>query len=369
MHRKTIPKLNKHWPIAMMIHGYSRLIIGSTRAYRLATAALVLILNTAISSTAIAHSTLLYSGTGFSVDAREVNYQRIIDDIIAAHHSSAAVAVDHITPLRLEKEGTAISPPASPTTHDKATHSTEIAVAIIIDDIGYNYAQGLKAMQLPGNITYAIIPHSPKATFFAQQAEKHQKETMLHAPMSTINHLPIGDYGLNESMSEGQFKSTLQSALSSLPNVKGLNNHMGSLLTQKNQPMAWVMEALKERQLYFVDSRTSAKSVAWDMAQQQGIPALKRDIFLDHEPNKPFIHRQFQQLILIAKRQGYAVAIAHPHPETIAYLEENLSVLASHNIRLVTASTLAKRLSPRKMSPKIAKTVMEFTKKILPSTH
>jgi len=250
----------------MMIHGYSRLIIGSTRVYRLATTALVLILNTAISSTAIAHSTLLYSGTGFSVDAREVDYRRIIDDIIAAHHSSATVAVDHITPLRLEKEGAAISPPASPTTHDKATHSTEIAVAIIIDDIGYNYAQGLTASHLPGNNSYAILTHNPNATFFAQQSEKQPKETMLHAPMSTINPLPIGDYGQNESMREGQFKSTLQSALSSLPNVKGLNNHMGSLLTQKNQPMAWVMEALKERQLYFVDSRTSAKSVAWDMA-------------------------------------------------------------------------------------------------------
>ncbi|MGS2717346.1 divergent polysaccharide deacetylase family protein [Eionea flava] len=239
-----------------------------------------------------------------------------------------------------------------------------IDVAIIIDDIGYNYTQGLQAIQLPGDITYAIIPHSPKADFFAEKAMQLHKEIMLHAPMSTINHAPIGKHGLSELLGEERFKSTLQTALSSLPNAKGLNNHMGSLLTQKDQPMTWVMEALKERQLYFVDSRTTAKSIAWNIAQKHGIPALKRDVFLDHEPNTAFIHKQFQSLIRIAKQQGYAVAIAHPYPETIAYLQTNLSTLSLHNINLVTASTLAKRVSLSKMSPKIAKSVTPITQKV-----
>ena len=235
------------------------------------------------------------------------------------------------------------------------------SVAIIIDDLGYNYEQGLKAMQLPGAITYAIIPHSPKAQFFAQEAQKNNKEIMLHAPMSTINHNALGKNGLTELMSETDFKRTLNQSLASLPNAKGLNNHMGSLLTQKNQPMAWVMQSLQQRQLYFIDSRTSAQSVALNVAQQYDIPSLKRDVFLDHEPNTAFIDKQFKLLIATAKRQGYAVAIAHPYPETIRYLSSNLSKLHNAGISLVSASELVKRFSPNRMSPKVAKSVSTIT--------
>jgi len=236
------------------------------------------------------------------------------------------------------------------------------SVAIIIDDLGYNYEQGLKAMQLPGAITYAIIPHSPKAQFFAQEAHKNNKEIMLHAPMSTINNAPLGKNGLTESMGEDDFKHTLNQSLASLPSVKGVNNHMGSLLTQKSQPMSWVMQSLKQRQLYFIDSRTSAESVAWTIAQQYNIPSLKRDVFLDHEPNKAFIDKQFKLLIATAKRQGYAVAIAHPYPETIQYLSSNLPKLNNAGIALVSASELVKHFSPNQTQPKIAKNVNAITK-------
>jgi uncharacterized protein len=242
-----------------------------------------------------------------------------------------------------------------------ATVETSISVAIIIDDLGYNYEQGLRAMQLPGAITYAIIPHSPKAQFFAQEAQKHNKEIMLHAPMSTINHKPLGKNGLTGLMEEADFKQVLNQSLLSLPSVKGMNNHMGSLLTQKSQPMSWVMQSLKQRQLYFIDSRTSAQSVAWDIAQQYGIPSLKRDVFLDHEPNEVFIDKQFKLLISTAKHQGYAVAIAHPHPETVEYLSLNLSRLNDAGISLVPASELAKRFSPNQLSPKITKSVRDVT--------
>jgi uncharacterized protein len=237
----------------------------------------------------------------------------------------------------------------------------KISVAIIIDDLGYNYDQGLKAMQLPGAITYAIIPHSPKAQFFAQEAHKNNKEIMLHAPMSTINQNPLGKNGLTEFMSEGDFKHTLSQSLASLPNVKGVNNHMGSLLTQKRQPMSWVMQSLKQRELYFIDSRTSAQSIAWNIAQQYNIPSLKRDVFLDHEPNEAFIDKQFKLLISTAKQQGYAVAIAHPYPETIRYLSRHLSTLSDAGISLVSASALVKQFSPNQMSPKITKNENSIT--------
>lgn len=238
------------------------------------------------------------------------------------------------------------------------------SVAIIIDDLGYNYEQGLKAMQLPGAITYAIIPHSPKAQFFAQEAQKNNKEIMLHAPMSAINHNALGRNGLTESMLESDFKQALNQSLDSLPNVKGLNNHMGSLLTQRSQPMSWVMQSLKQRQLYFIDSRTSAQSIAWDVAQQYDIPSLKRDVFLDHEPNEDFIDKQFTLLITTAKRQGYAVAIAHPYPETVRYLSKNLAKLHDAGISLIPASELVKYFSPHQTSSKTSKNVSAITQKI-----
>lgn len=231
---------------------------------------------------------------------------------------------------------------------------TPIKIAIIIDDIGYNYAQGIAAITLPGNLTYAIIPHSPKADFFAAEAHKHHKEVMLHAPMSNIHNIPLGKNGLTEGMGETHFKAAFNLSLDSLPHISGVNNHMGSLLTQKALPMEWVMQALKKRKLYFIDSRTTSQSVAWETAQAFNIPSLSRDVFLDHTPTTEFIDKQFKQLTTIAKRKGYAIGIAHPYPETIQYLKKQLPTLKQQNITLVPASELVFTYSPNLVSPKYA---------------
>ncbi len=234
-------------------------------------------------------------------------------------------------------------------------------IAIIIDDIGYNHAQGMEAIALPGNITYAIIPHSPKANFFAQEAQKYNKEIMLHAPMSNVHNIPLGKHGLDESMDEVHFKEALNLSLDSLPTISGVNNHMGSLLTQKALPMEWLMQALGKRQLYFIDSRTTSNSVAWKTAQAFNIPSLKRDVFLDHQQTEAFIQEQFNRLVYIAKNKGYAVAIAHPYPETIRFLKQALPKLALQNIELVSASELVLSHSPNLMTQKYTKNVTQIT--------
>ncbi len=221
-------------------------------------------------------------------------------------------------------------------------------VAIIIDDIGYNRHQGLTALALPGPITYAIIPHSPNARFLAIEAHKQQKELILHAPMSNIHDYPLGQAGLTELMNEHDFNQTLIKALESVPHIIGVNNHMGSLLTQKRLPMEWTMKTLSERGLYFIDSRTTPQSVAWQTAQRHNVPSLKRDIFLDHKRDPGFIDEQFAQFIAVAKRRGYAIAIAHPYPETLDYLQKNISRLASQGIQLTNASKLVNSHSPNK---------------------
>lgn len=264
----------------------------------------------------------------------------------------------------IELHPSADSQTKKPLTLPKQTTSapTTPKIAIIIDDIGYNHQQGLAAIALPGAVTYAIIPHSPKAHFFAVEAKKHQKEIMLHAPMSNVHNIPLGENGLSETMDEVHFKQALNSSLDSLPNISGVNNHMGSLLTQKSLPMEWVMQALQKRQLYFIDSRTTSNSIAWKTAQAFNIPSLKRDIFLDHTPTPEFIAQQFSKLTSIAKRRGYAVAIAHPYPETIRYLQQQLPKLEKQNISLVSASELVWNHSPNVMGAKHAKNVMPITK-------
>lgn len=219
-------------------------------------------------------------------------------------------------------------------------------VAIIIDDLGYSQHLGTKALALPGSVTYAIIPHSPNAIRLAQQAHQQQKEIMLHAPMSNVHNRPIGESGLRESMSEQAFTTALNKAIESVPFIRGMNNHMGSRLTQKRLPMEWTMRTLNEHGLYFVDSRTTSQSIAWRTAQQKNVPSLKRDIFLDHEREPEAIHRQFNRFISIAKRKGHAIAIAHPYPETLDYLMQNLPRLTAEGIKLVSASSLVYRYSP-----------------------
>ncbi len=234
------------------------------------------------------------------------------------------------------------------TVSDKGNQDIIAHVAIIIDDIGYSRNQGLAALALPGQVTYAIIPHSPNARFLAIEAHKQQKELILHAPMSNIHHYPLGQAGLTEFMDKHDFNQTLNQALESVPYISGVNNHMGSLLTQKRLPMEWTMKTLSERGLYFIDSRTTPQSIAWQTAQQHNVPSLKRDIFLDHERDPAFIDEQFAQFIAVAKRRGYAIAIAHPYPETLDYLQKNISRLASQGIQLTSASKLVNSHSPNK---------------------
>ncbi len=221
-------------------------------------------------------------------------------------------------------------------------NTTPARIAIIIDDIGYQLSQGKRSIDLPGAVTLAIIPFTPNAQRLAKLGHASGKELMLHAPMANETGVPMEAGALNASMSKEVFTKRVKDSLNSLPHISGLNNHMGSLLTQQKQPMSWLMDELKQRQLYFVDSRTSANSLAWQSAQEKGLPSLKRDIFLDHERSIEFIDAQFQRLIKIAQKNGQAIGIGHPYPETLSYLNERLPTLAQHNVELVSVSSLMK---------------------------
>lgn len=214
-------------------------------------------------------------------------------------------------------------------------------VSLIIDDLGDRYDYGSRAIELPGQLTYAILPQTTFSSRLAEMAHAKGKEVMLHQPMQAVNGKAMGPGGMEMEMSHSTLLATLEANLASVPHARGVNNHMGSLLTRHPGHMAWLMDALRQRGgLYFVDSSTTSKSVAQQIALEHELPVMRRHVFLDHQRDEQLIRRQFMQLVRLAHRNGHAVGIGHPYPETLAVLEQLLPQLEGFGIRLVPVSQL-----------------------------
>ena len=215
------------------------------------------------------------------------------------------------------------------------------AISIIIDDMGYRLRAGNRAINLPGALTYSFLPHSPYSTALSKFAHDQSKEVMLHLPMEAESGNKLGPGGLTEGMTEKQFVQVLESNIESIPHARGFNNHMGSLLTKNQLWMTRLMrEVATDKNLFFVDSKTTSQSIALQTARAEGLKTSKRDIFIDHEESEEFIQRQLKKLIKRAKRKGTALAIAHPKKMTLAILEKWLPELEAKGIKLVSVSTL-----------------------------
>lgn len=242
----------------------------------------------------------------------------------------------------------------------QAGHRPALLV-IIIDDLGNNLSRGQRAVELPGAITYGILPHTPmakKLAFYATQLDQ-QKEIIIHMPMEANSHKHLGPGGLEAHLDQQEFKQTLRHALKAIPFAKGLNNHMGSKLTSLPKQMQWLMTELGKTDLYFIDSKTTGQSLALGAAANQQVPYLARDIFMDHDPSPAAIDRAYQQALTLAKHSGLAVVIAHPYTSTLDYLERALPKLKGSGISLVTASEAIKQQTAHSSSqPKPATAVL-----------
>ncbi|GAA6134662.1 divergent polysaccharide deacetylase family protein [Oceaniserpentilla sp. 4NH20-0058] len=221
-----------------------------------------------------------------------------------------------------------------------------VQLAIIIDDLGNSLNAGLNAIALPADITLAVMPHRKHSKLLAERAGRLGRDVLLHAPMSTVNKRFLGAGALDEQLSEEDFKRKLGFAIESIPYIKGVNNHMGSALTTNVQAMSWVMQVLKPKSLFFVDSRTSAASVGYATAQQMGLASATRDIFLDNDITTEHIHQQFKKAIAVAEQYGSAIAIGHPHAATINYLAHVLPQLQGTHVNVVKVSDLVKTNTP-----------------------
>jgi len=224
-------------------------------------------------------------------------------------------------------------------TFSENVNAKNAQIAIIIDDIGYRQSDAA-ALTLPGKISYAILPHTPFGKILAQQAFNENRDVILHIPMEAENGKTLGPGALTSQMSEQAIRQELSRAFEEIPFALGINNHMGSKLTKLYTPMVWTMRFLKERDLFFVDSVTTNRTKAERIANKFGVPTTHRQFFLDNELNSDYIDRQFMRLIDYAQRHQSVVAIAHPHPESIAALNRLIPLLAQLEIDLVPISAL-----------------------------
>jgi len=217
-------------------------------------------------------------------------------------------------------------------------------VAIIIDDLGYQLEAGQRAIGLPGPIAFAVLPGTPRAVSLARWAHEHGKEVLLHLPLQANSDGKDDEpAGIDLDMSREAVGATFEVALNSVPHVVGVNSHRGSLLTRHPGHMQWLMEEIGARDdLFFVDSYTTAASVALQIANEASVSAVRRDIFLDPDKSPETVARQFERMKLLARKRGFVVAIGHPYKATLELLEKELPKLSDQGIELVPISELVK---------------------------
>lgn len=215
-------------------------------------------------------------------------------------------------------------------------------IAIVIDDLGQDLRSAQEVLALPGRITVAIMPGLPLSKKVAELARQDKHEVLLHLPMEYRgkNGKPAPGM-LRSTMTPMELLNVIGEDVDSVPGAIGVNNHEGSSLTENLEAMKFLMAELKARDLVFLDSLTSAKSVAYATAREFGMKAAKRDVFLDNESeNAEYIRKQLNELARVAKEKGHAIGIGHPHPATISELRKWLADAEKQGITIVPVSKL-----------------------------
>lgn len=215
-------------------------------------------------------------------------------------------------------------------------------IAVVLDDIGLSQFRADRVIALPAPITVSILPYGNNAARVAVQAREAGHEIMVHLPMEPMNLASNnpGPNALLTSQDRAEIERRIDINLSRFDGYVGVNNHMGSRFTASEKSLTYVMAKLKDRGLLFLDSVTSERSVAFRVAGQLGVPATRRDIFIDSKNDSRFIRRQLQRAEDIARKRGAVVAIGHPYPATLSALREWLPSLSQRGFVLVPISAI-----------------------------
>jgi polysaccharide deacetylase 2 family uncharacterized protein YibQ len=226
-------------------------------------------------------------------------------------------------------------------------------VAIVIDDLGQNLEAARQLLELPYPLTFSVLPRLAHSQETAEEAHHAGREVMVHLPMEPEpgSRVAAGEGAIQVGMPSRQVLQIVDADVAAVPYARGANNHMGSRATADRALMMAVMKALADRRMYFVDSRTTAHTVAFDMARSVGIPAFYRSVFLDDTETTDSTLGQLRELCGVVRRQGAALAIGHPYPTTLAALKRFLPELEREDIELVPASQLVRAVEVARLSP------------------
>jgi hypothetical protein len=223
-----------------------------------------------------------------------------------------------------------------------AARAGQPRLAVVIDDLGYDRAQADSIFRLSYPLTISVLPHEANSGEIAEEAHRRGYQVMLHLPMASNAGDKDEAVELHPGMASADVDKTFTAMLDTVPYAAGVNNHEGSLGTADQKLMDDLMPLLHERKLFFIDSRTSAATVAETSAHAAGVAAARRNVFLDDDQSAPAIRKQFELALRDAREKGSALAIGHPHPQTLAVLDEMLPEAGRQGVRLVFASDLAR---------------------------
>jgi uncharacterized protein len=218
------------------------------------------------------------------------------------------------------------------------------SVAIIIDDMGSSVLEADELMAIKIPLTFSIIPGLAHVKAVAETAHARGYQLMIHIPMEPKGYPQqrMEGYGLLLSQSDEEIRRRMDGFLHEVPFAKGANNHMGSRFTEERDKMETVLGFLKEKGLFFIDSKTSPRSVGNSMAREMGIENAGRNVFLDNVQDVEAIRGQLDQLAAMARRKGAAIGICHPHKATIQALATAMPELQKSGITFVYAADLVR---------------------------
>jgi polysaccharide deacetylase 2 family uncharacterized protein YibQ len=219
-----------------------------------------------------------------------------------------------------------------------AQHVSHARLAIIIDDLGNDRQAAETLFQIPFPLTVSVLPHLQHSAEISEEASRRGYQVMLHIPIEAPANAKAENIELHPSMEPQEVTNVVQRMLETVPQAEGANNHQGSLGTSDTALMDAIMTALRERDLYFVDSRTTTATVAYTAARRAHVRTASRDVFLDDTEEVSAIRHQLELVVRDAKEHGSAIAIGHPHPTTLQVLAEELPKLQREGVSLVFAS-------------------------------
>lgn len=237
---------------------------------------------------------------------------------------------------------TEIAPGKTPLSEERAqTPAEEKAIlpriAIVIDDLGPDKKPVSTLLGLDVPLTLSVIPHQTYSSWIAGESKSRGHDIIAHIPMEAKDPHRLGKGGLYTWMTDDEIRETLQESIRTTPHIKAVSNHMGSAFTEDERVMGVLISILKEQGMFFLDSLTTSNSAAERVARQRGVRVLQRDVFLDNEDDPASIEAEWKKLIDVARRKGYAVALAHPRKNTIAFLTRKLP---ESEVKLVLLSDL-----------------------------